>query len=299
MNVSVEGAFVYFVIPIFGGIPITQTTVSSLVVTIVLCTAGILLGRRLTKRPGGVQVLVEKAVGMLYNLVSETMGPHNTYWAPYIGTVFLSSICGTLIGMTGFLRSTTADLSTTLTWAVMTSVIIWYNSIKRNGFIGWLKGFTEPVAVMTPMNIVSEIAQPVSMAFRLFGNVMGGGVITSVLYAALSTASAAVLNLIAGNGLLVCLIVTGMGIAGLAVSLKKKKKLIWKLLSLVLAVVGALALLQYFGVASNIPILQIGLPAVLSLYFDLFSGLIQAFVFCLLSMVYISSACPALEEAEQ
>ena len=62
MTMSVDGAFIYFTIPIFGGIPITQTTVSHLIVTIFLCTLSILLGKRLTKRPDGVQVMVEKGV---------------------------------------------------------------------------------------------------------------------------------------------------------------------------------------------------------------------------------------------
>ncbi len=83
----------------------------------------------------------------------------------------------------------------------MTSALIWYHSIKNNGFLGWLKGFTEPIWVMTPMNLVSEIAQPISMAFRHFGNVVGGSVITSMLYMALSGASAALLNLIASAAL--------------------------------------------------------------------------------------------------
>ena len=74
----------------------------------------------------------------------------------------------TLASLTGFLRSSTADLSTTLTWALMTTALVWYNNIKNNGFFGWLKGFTEPVVVMTPMNIISEIAQPISMSFRHF-----------------------------------------------------------------------------------------------------------------------------------
>ena len=93
------------------------------------------------------------------------MGKHNSYWTPYIGALFLSSIFGSYIGMTGIFRSSTADLSTTVTWALMTSVICWACSIKANGVLGWLKGFTEPVVVMTPMNLVSEIAQPISMAF--------------------------------------------------------------------------------------------------------------------------------------
>ena len=167
MNVNIQGAPIYFEIPILGGIPITQTAASSFAVMLILCIAGIVLGRNLQKRPGRRQVLVEKGVSMLYGMVEDTMGKHNAYWTPYIGALFLSSLFGTLIGMTGILRSATADLSTTVTWALMTSVICWGCSIKQNGFLGWLKGFTEPVAVMTPMNIISEIAQPVSMAFRL------------------------------------------------------------------------------------------------------------------------------------
>ena len=79
MNMDVTGAFIYFTIPIFGGIPITQTTVSHLIVTIFLCTASILLGRRLKKRPDGLQVMVEKGVMMLHNMVVETMGAHNAH----------------------------------------------------------------------------------------------------------------------------------------------------------------------------------------------------------------------------
>ena len=136
MSMSVDGAFIYFTIPIFGGISITQTTVSHLIVTIFLCTACIVLGKRLTKRPNGVQVMVEKGVMMVRNMVVETMGEHNAHWTPFIATIFLSSICGSFIGLTGFLRSSTADLSCTLVWALMVTAIIWYHNIKNNGFLG-------------------------------------------------------------------------------------------------------------------------------------------------------------------
>ena len=153
-----NGPKIYFTIPLFGGIPITQTTVSSFAVMLLLCIAGIVLGSNLQKRPSRRQVLVEKGVTMLYGMVEDTMGKHNSYWTPYIGALFLSSIFGSYIGMTGIFRSSTADLSTTVTWALMTSVICWACSIKANGVLGWLKGFTEPVVVMTPMNLVSEIS---------------------------------------------------------------------------------------------------------------------------------------------
>ena len=298
MNVNVTGPFIYFTIPIFGGIPITQTTVSSLLVTILLCTAFVMLGKRLSKRPDGVQVLVEKGVGMIHGMVVDTMGAHNAHWTPFIATIFLSSICGSLIGLTGFLRSSTADLSCTLTWALMVSVIIWYNNIKNNGFVGWLKGFTEPVVVMTPMNIVSEIAQPISMAFRHFGNVAGGGVITSILYTALSMLSAMVLNLITASGWIVAVImlVLGGGLLFLWKKNGKKSALIFGILS---AVLGLFGVLQATGLLADVPILAFGIPAVLSCYFDLFSGFVQALVFSLLSMVYIAGSCPDPAEAEQ
>ena len=225
-------------------VTITETTLSSFLVMLILIAASFFLGRNLKKRPGRVQVLTEKGVTMLYNMVESTMGKHNLRFAPYIGTLFLSSVLGSLISLTGFFKSTTADISTTLTWALITSVLVWYHNIKNKGFFGWLKGFTEPIVVMTPMNIVSEIAQPVSMAFRHFGNVAGGSVLTMLIYNALAAASALILG--------------------------------WNPNAFI----------------SSIPILQVGIPAVLSLYFDLFSGFIQALVFSMLTMVYVGAACP-------
>ena len=298
MSVSVDGAYKYFTIPIFGGIDITQTTVSSLIVTILLCWAFIYLGKNLKKRPDGKQVLVEKGVLILHNMVVETMGEHNAHWLPFIGTLFLSSICGSLIGLTGFLRSSTADLSCTLTWAIMVSVIIWYNNIKNNGFVGWLKGFTEPIVVMTPMNIISEIAQPVSMAFRHFGNVAGGGVITSIIYTAFALVSDLVIGAIASCGWLMCVILMALA-AGLFLLGMKKSKLLFKILAAVFFALGLFGLLQHLKILTGVPILSLGIPAVLSVYFDLFSGFVQALVFSLLTMVYVAGSCPAPDAAEQ
>ena len=297
MDLDVTGAYIHFTIPLFGGINITQTTVSSLIVTVLLCWACVYLGKNLKKRPDGKQVLVEKGVMMLQNIVVETMGEHYVHWTPFIGTIFLSSICGSFIGLTGFLRSTTADLSCTIVWALMVSVIIWYHNIKNNGFLGWLKGFTEPIVVMTPMNIISEIAQPVSMAFRHFGNVAGGGVITSLIYASLSLASAAVLNLIAASGWIVGIILLAVG-AGLIFLWKKNGKKLPLVFGIISAVLGLFGLLQATGILSGVPILAFGIPAVLSCYFDLFSGFVQAYVFTLLTMVYISAALPAPAETK-
>ena len=311
-GLNVTGAFIYFTIPIFGGIPITQTTVSSFLVALIIIIASVKLGKNLQKHPGGLQVMVEKGVGMLYKMVGESMGEHNLGWTPFIGTIFLSSILGSFIGLTGFLRSSTADLSCVMVWALMVTVIIWYNNIKNNGFLGWLKGFTEPIAVMTPMNIISEIAQPISMAFRHFGNVAGGGVITSILYLALSGASAMVLRLIASSGWLAGAVLILAGVLLLAlwrknvkanegVTEKKDHKHTkrWLILGCLCALLGIFGLLQAFGVLEGVPVLALGIPAVLSCYFDLFSGFVQAYVFTLLTMVYIGNSCPAPEEKKE
>ena len=226
---------------------ITQTTISLLLLTVILITLAYCLTRRISKRPGKIQVLLEKVVGMLYNMVESTMGKHNMKFAPYIGTLFVSSICGSLIGMTGLFRSTTADLSVTMAWALVTTGMVWANNIKNFGLKAWLKGFTEPIFVMTPMNIVSEIASPLSLAFRHFGNVAGGSVLTALIYGALAILSNALLGWIP-------------------------------------------------GIVGEIPFFQAGIPAVLSIYFDLFSGFVQALVFSLLTMVYVAGACPPVEE---
>jgi len=297
MSVDVTGAYIYFQIPIFGGINVTQTMLSLLIVTVMLMVAGVLLGRGLKKRPGKLQVLTEKGVMMLHNIVCDTMGKHNAHWTPYIGTIFLSSICGSLIGLTGFLRSSTADLSVPLTWGIMTSVIIWYQSIKHNGFLGWLKGFTEPVVVMTPMNLISEIAQPVSMALRHFGNVAGGGVISSILYTALGAASSLLISWLAKT-VVIPIVVLILGIA-LVIYGSRKKKISFIVVGVITGLLGIAGLLEHLQLLTGIPVLQFGIPGVLSIYFDLFSGFVQAFVFSLLSMVYIAGACPPPEEAAE
>ena len=168
---------------------------------------------------------------------------------------------------------------------------------ENNGFLGWLKGFTEPIVVMTPMNIVSEIAQPVAMAFRNFGNVAGGGIITMIIYTALALASNALIGLISKTVILpAAMILLG---AVLFAAGMRKRKLARKIFGVVFAVLGLMGILTHLDLLGGvqIPILQLGVPAVLSLYFDLFSGFVQAFVFSLLSMVYIAGACPPPEEA--
>lgn len=236
MNIEVNGPKILFQIPILGGINISETIVNSWIVMAAIVLLCIWLTRGLSVRnPSKKQLVAEKLVGMCTNLVSDVMGEKNIGYAPYIGTLFVFSLTSSLCGLLG-LRAPTADLNTTLAWSLITFFMVQIVNIKYHGVGGWLKGFTQPIALMTPINIVSEIANPISMSFRHFGNIASGVVITSLIYAALEGLSNLVLPFL------------------------------------------------------PIPLLQVGIPAVLSIYFDLFTSFLQAYIICMLTMVFVSSA---------
>ncbi len=246
MNLEVTGAKVLFKIPIFGGIPITETIVNTWIVMALivgLClflTHGMQVHAR-TKR----QVVAEYLVGMVRNMVKNNMGERFMQYVPFIGALFSLAMLSSLISMVGMF-SPTGDLSTCVGWALLVFVVITYYKIKTQHIGGYLKGFTQPVFIMTPLNMISEVATPISMAFRLFGNIASGSVVTLLLYGGLAALSAGILGLIPGA-------------------------------------VGE--------VLSMIPIFQLGIPAILSIYFDLFTSVLQAFIFCMLTMMYIKLAC--------
>ena len=232
-GIDVHGPKVVCTFDVFGvTINLSETIVISwgiiLVVTLLLLwlTSG-MKTKDISKR----QAVAEWAVQTVYDLVESSMGKRWRSFAPYIGSLFTFSILGSLVSMLG-LRSVTADFNAPLAWALITFVMIHGTNIRTNGIGGYLKGYVDPVFVMLPINILSEVSTPVSMSLRHFGNVVSGMVITSLLYYALSVVTASI------------------------------------------------------GVA----FLTIGIPAVLSLYFDLFSGFMQAFVFVMLTMAYISNA---------
>lgn len=235
MNAEINGPKIFFYLFDNPKLPITETMRNYwIVMALILCLC-LFLTHRMQKIPKGKQALAEKAVLMIDNLVDTTMGEGCRAFSPYIATLLLSSFCGSLASLI-HLRSTTADLNTTLGWALITFFLITYNKIKYNGVGGYLKGFLEPVFIMAPLNVLSEIATPVSMSFRHFGNIAGGLVISTLLLGALQALSGAVLGFL------------------------------------------------------PVPLLQIGIPGILSLYFDLFTGAMQAFIFSMLTMAYVGDA---------
>ena len=249
MEVDVSGARVFFTIPtnipILGDLQVSETLVVSWIVMILITGLCIWLTHdlkveKISKRQAVAEMLVE----MANKFVIGNAGEKFRKLIPFVAALFATSVVSNLISLIG-LRIPTADLSTEAAWAVGVFIMITAQKIKTSGFGGYLKGFTTPIAVMTPFNILSELATPVSMACRHFGNILSGVVINALIYGALALASSALLGLLPG-------------------------------------IIG--------DVLSQIPILSVGIPAITSVYFDWFSGVMQAFIFCMLTVMYISNA---------
>ncbi len=167
---------------------------SMLVVVILLSVVSILVGnyfKRLDpkKKPGKFQNSVELTVEGIENMVVTNMGPHNRKFTPYMLTLALFLLVSNLWGLIG-LTPPTSDISVTMALALITFVLTQVFTFRSNGgLLGYLKSFTEPIAVITPVNIIGELANPISLSFRLFGNIMSGGLILGLVYAALGNVS--------------------------------------------------------------------------------------------------------------
>mgnify|MGYP001057682747 CR=1 FL=1 len=134
------------------------------------------------------QAAAEFIVTRLEQFVHDNMGFHFDQYIPLIGAIFALSIGCNLISVVG-LWSPTADLNTEAAWAIVVFVLIMYYKIKTNGILSYLKGLLDPIFIMAPINVLSEVSTPVSMAFRHFGNILSGTVISTLLYWALASLS--------------------------------------------------------------------------------------------------------------
>jgi F-type H+-transporting ATPase subunit a len=199
---------------------VSESVVVTWIIMAVLILLSIFLTRNLkvnniSKRQAVAELIVTKATG----LVEGMLGPEGKAYVPYLTTVLLYIGVANIIGIFGF-KAPTKDLNVTIALAVMSIVLVEAAGIYHNGFKKWLHKFTEPVAVVTPINILEIVTRPLSLCMRLFGNVLGAFVI--------------------------------------------------------------MELLKY--------VLPAFVPAVFCLYFDLFDGLLQAYVFVFLTSLYISEA---------
>jgi len=240
-GIHITGARIYFTIPMpIQDLPITESQVNSLLVMITLfffcrfMTHGLSEKAEL-KRQHFAELIVQKAEA----LVEENMGPYFSGYVSFIMAIMALSVCSSLLSLFG-LFPPTSDINIVGGWAILVFMLITYYKLKC-GLLEYLKGFTKPVALLAPINFISEFATPVSMAFRHYGNVLSGSVISVLVCTALAGASSMILGWLP-------------------------------------------------GFLADFPLLQIGIPAVLSVYFDVFSGCLQAFIFAMLTMLYVSGA---------
>lgn len=205
---------------------LTTTHVSVLIISVILIGLAVVARCKLKDvegKPGGFQNVIELVVEMLDNMVYGTMGNKGIPFRNYIGILFLFILFSNLSGLLG-LRPPTADYGVTLALGLMTFVLVQFNNIKYNKFGAFTELF-KPLPFLFPINLVGELATPVSLSLRLFGNVLAGTVIMALVY-------------------------------------------------------GLLSKIAFFW------------PGALHAYFDVFSGAIQTYVFCMLTMVFIGNKIP-------
>ena len=238
-GVSLTGAIILWQIPMpLQDLYITEVQINSWAVVIAILGLVLFLRHGLSVKPYlKRQLVLEWIVEQCDNLVMSNMGQAFMGFSPFICAIMALSAFSSLSSLLGIFPPT-SDLNIIAGWAILVFILITYFKLK-GGFFHNLKSYTEPIAVMTPMNIISEFATPVSMTMRHFGNVLSGVVISSLLGVFLSSLT-----------------------AGLP------------------------------GLLGQIPFLRVGIPAVLSLYFDIFSGCLQAFIFAMLTMQYVANGFP-------
>ncbi len=244
-GIEIAGAKIYFTLHMpmpMQDLPITESQVNSWLVIVALLFLCLFLTHGLSaKHPTRRQHAAEWIVEKTENLVSGNMGDYFSGFAPFVAAIMGLSAFSSLLTLIG-LYPPTSDLNVVAGWAVLVFILITYYKMKC-GPVHYLKSFGDPVPFLAPLNIISEFATPVSMAFRHYGNVLSGSVI-SVLVA--------------------------VGLQG----------------------VTHMILGKLPGFLGQFPFLQIGIPAILSIYFDIFSGCLQAFIFAMLTMLYISTGFP-------
>ena len=248
-GITITGAKVFLTIPMpLMDMLITEAQVNSWLVMISIVGLCLFLTHGMKVQNGTKrQLITEWCVEKIDNLVESNMDPvyHKTYPA-FVGSIMALSVFSSLMSLLG-LFPPTSDVNVVAGWGVLVFILITKAKLTL-GPLYYAKGFLEPIPVMLPMNLIGEIATPVSMTFRHFGNVLSGSVISALVA--------------------------------------------WALAGLSSALLGWLP-----GILGEVPFLQIGIPAVLSAYFDVFSGCIQAFIFAMMTMFNVSGGYPSEEIA--
>ena len=184
-----EEAKIYYSFKI-GSFPINITSdiVVQWVVILVLGITAYLLTRNLKRVPDKKQVVLETIYNYVENLVKSNTGESFMVYLPYVGTLVVYLLSLNLLGLIG-VEPPTKNLSVTLGLGITSFLVINGTAIKRNGIGGYAKGLVSPYALMLPLNILERVTLPISLALRLFGNMLAATLLISLLYKGLSSLS--------------------------------------------------------------------------------------------------------------
>jgi F-type H+-transporting ATPase subunit a len=153
----------------------TWLTMAIIIVFAVLAT------RNLKIKPQGWQNFLEMVVGALLEQIDANMGPRGRKLAPLVITLFLFLAVGNELGLIPGMKSPTSDLNTTLGLALMIVIIVHILGIMNKGPVRYIKHFFEPYVPFVIINIIEELAKPITLSFRLFGNILAGEILLLIL----------------------------------------------------------------------------------------------------------------------
>lgn len=165
-----------------GPIPITSTVINTWLVMAIMFVAAFLLTRRLGDKPKGAQAFLEIVVEYFYSMLDEGLGKSGRKYLPIVGTLFIFILFLNLSWFIPNMVPPTTDLMTTAGLAITTIIIVQIMGIKEQGLGGYLGNFAKPIPMMLPLNILEEFVKPFSLAIRLFGNLFGEKMVTSIFF---------------------------------------------------------------------------------------------------------------------
>ncbi len=168
-----------------------QVFLTSWFVIAILLIASFLASKNIQRVPSGIQNLMEYTLEFLRDLTKNQIGEKEYRpWVPFVGTLFLfifvSNWSGALlpwklIGLPeGELAAPTNDINTTVALALLTSLAYFYAGFKKKG-LGYVARYVQPTVILLPINILEDFTKPLSLSFRLFGNILADELVVAVL----------------------------------------------------------------------------------------------------------------------
>lgn len=168
-----------------------QVFITSWIVIAILLVASILATRNIQRVPQGIQNVMEYALEFVRDIAKNQLGEKDYRpWLPFIGTLFLfifvSNWSGALIPWRlihlpeGELAAPTSDINTTVALALLTSLAYFYAGFSKRG-LGYFSKYVEPTPILLPIAILEDFTKPLSLSFRLFGNILADELVVAVL----------------------------------------------------------------------------------------------------------------------